>query len=160
MSAPLRTPTFILDSNLGRLARYLRLLGFDCLYRNDFDDETIANIASEEKRTVLTRDRALLQRKIITRGYFVRAVQPRAQAREVLKRLELYRQVKPFSRCTRCNGTLQPVEKRTVESRLEPKTQRYYDTFQQCTDCRQVYWRGSHHERALRLVAALTSREK
>ena len=78
--APLRSPAFVLDSNLGRLARYLRLLGFDCLYQNDFDDETVANIAAREQRTVLTRDRALLQRKIITRGYFVRQVRPRLQA--------------------------------------------------------------------------------
>ncbi|MGB5339805.1 MAG: Mut7-C RNAse domain-containing protein [Gammaproteobacteria bacterium] len=149
---PLRIPAFILDTNLGRLARYLRLLGFDCLYRNDYDDATVADIASREQRTVLTRDRALLQRKLITHGYFVRALRPRFQVREVLARFDLYRLIKPFSRCSRCNGTLQDVDKQTIVQHLEPKTRKYYDTFRQCSGCGQIYWRGSHYERALRLV--------
>ena len=156
--APLRRPAFILDANLGRLARYLRLLGFDCLYRNDYDDDTLAAIAGREPRTVLTRDRALLQRKLITRGYFVRAVQPRKQVPEVLARFDLYRQVDPFSRCTRCNGPLQAVDKQAVIKRLEPKTRRYYDQFLQCRDCGQVYWQGSHHTRAQQLIGALIQR--
>lgn len=155
--APLRTPAFVLDSNLGRLARYLRLLGFDCLYQNDYDDETVATIADQQQRIVLTRDRALLQRKIITRGYFVRAVHPRLQVKEVLARLDLYRQVAPFSRCIRCNGNLQVVEKQAVEARLEPKTRQYFDSFRMCTDCGQIYWQGSHHARSLQLIEELTT---
>jgi hypothetical protein len=154
--APLRSPAFVLDSNLGRLARYLRLLGFDCLYQNDFDDETVANIADREQRTVLTRDRALLQRKVITRGYFVREVRPRLQVKEVLARFDLYRLVTPFSRCIRCNGDLQVIDKQAIEGRLEPKTRKYFDTFRMCTDCGQIYWQGSHHARSLQLIAELT----
>ncbi|MGB5259430.1 MAG: Mut7-C RNAse domain-containing protein [Gammaproteobacteria bacterium] len=154
--APLRTPAFILDANLGRLARYLRLLGFDCLYRNDYDDDTVADIAARASRCVLTRDRALLQRKLITRGYFVRAVRPRQQVREVLARFDIYRQIKPFSRCTRCNGSLLAVDKQAIAERLEPKTRKYYDSFLQCSSCGQIYWQGSHHERAQRLINALT----
>lgn len=154
--SPLRNPAFVLDSNLGRLARYLRLLGFDCLYRNDFDDASVAEIASREQRIVLTRDRALLQRKLITRGFFVRADTPREQAREVLARLDLYRQVAPYTRCTRCNGLLRTVEKQAIEHRLEPKTRRYFDRFRQCMQCGQIYWQGSHHARAQRLIEDLT----
>ncbi|MGB5306381.1 MAG: Mut7-C RNAse domain-containing protein, partial [Gammaproteobacteria bacterium] len=62
------------------------------------------------------------------------------------------RLIKPFSRCSRCNGTLQDVDKQTIVQHLEPKTRKYYDTFRQCTGCGQIYWRGSHYERALRLV--------
>jgi hypothetical protein len=149
---PLRTPRFVLDTNLGRLARYLRLLGFDCLYSNDFEDETVARISSEQQRTVLTRDRSLLQRRIITHGYFVRAVRPRLQVQEVLSRFDLYRLVAPFSRCIRCNGALRDVDKQAIEARLEPKTRKYYNAFRICTDCGQIYWQGSHHERAMRLV--------
>jgi len=156
---PLREPKFILDSNLGRLARYLRLLGLDCLYRNDYQDAEVARIASEQRRTVLTRDRTLLQRRIITHGYFVRAQQPRAQVREVLARLDLYRHVAPFTRCTRCNGELQAVDKQSVSARLEPKTRMYYDDFRVCSVCGQVFWQGSHHARMQRLVAALLSRD-
>jgi hypothetical protein len=158
--APLRVPRFIVDVNLGRLARYLRLLGFDCHYRNDIDDAEIARISAGESRTVLTRDRALLQQKIITRGYFVRADRPLEQVREVLARLDLYRQVRPFTRCTRCNGVLEAVDKGDVLDRLEPKTRRYYDEFRRCTACGQIYWKGSHFERAGRLVEAIRQRRR
>ena len=154
--APLRTPAFVLDTNLGRLARYLRLLGFDCLYRNDYSDAQVAGVAADTNRALLTRDRALLQRKIITRGYFVRATKPRQQVREVLARFDLYRLVAPFSRCVRCNGSLQDIDKSAIQERLEPKTRKYYDNFRICSRCKQVYWQGSHHDRALQLVAALT----
>jgi uncharacterized protein with PIN domain len=149
---PLRTPKFVLDTNLGRLARYLRLLGFDCLYENDFEDAIVAKISSEQQRTLLTRDRALLQHRIITHGYFVRAVRPRLQVPEVLLRFDLYRLIAPFSRCIRCNGALQDVDKATIKDRLEPKTRKYFDTFRICTGCGQIYWQGSHYERSMRLV--------
>jgi len=157
--APLRRPAFILDSNLGRLARYLRLLGLDCLYRNDYGDAEIARISGEQQRTVLTRDRTLLQRRIITHGYFVRALQPHVQVREVLARFDLYRQVAPFTRCTRCNGELVDVAKQAISDRLEPKTRKYYDNFRICSGCGQIFWQGSHHSRMQGLVAALLSRD-
>jgi uncharacterized protein with PIN domain len=152
---PLRSPRFVLDCHLGRLTRYLRLLGFDCLYRNDYDDEAIAKIASGDHRIVLTRDRALLQRKIITHGYFIRAIEPRQQVKEVLTRFDLYSLVAPFTRCPRCNGHLADVSKRTIVHRLEPLTKKYYDKFRLCQDCEQIYWQGSHHVRAQRLIEEL-----
>ncbi len=150
--APLRNPTFILDTNLGRLARYLRLLGFDCLYSNDYEDATVASISARQQRTLLTRDRSLLQHKIITHGYFVREVRPRLQVPEVLSRFDLYRLIAPFTRCIRCNGILQAVDKQLIEARLEPKTRRYYNRFRMCSGCGRIYWQGSHYERAMRLV--------
>ncbi len=152
---PLREPGFVVDANLGRLAKYLRLLGFDALYRNDYDDATVAAISATEKRILLTRDRRLLQRKIITHGYFVRADAPQQQLQEVVRRFDLESRIRLFSRCTRCNGTLAPVEKREIESQLQPRTRRYYDEFLRCRGCGQIYWRGSHHERALTLLEAL-----
>jgi uncharacterized protein with PIN domain len=155
--APLREPRFVVDCNLGRLARYLRLLGFDCLYRNDFTDDLVAQTSQQEQRIVLTRDRRLLLRKIITHGLFVREVDPRQQAREVLARLDLHRLVRPFTRCTRCNALLRAVEKSRVLHRLLPRTRRYYDAFLQCPACGKIYWQGSHHARARRLIEELTS---
>ncbi|MGR9052502.1 MAG: Mut7-C RNAse domain-containing protein [Gammaproteobacteria bacterium] len=151
---PLRTPRFVLDSNLGRLARYLRLLGFDCLYRNDYADAEVAEIGASCHRIVLTRDRTLLRRKIITHGYFVRAVEPKEQVREVLRRLDLYRAVAPFSRCIRCNGELSPVDKEAIVHRLEPLTKKYYRDFKICKDCGRIYWQGSHYGKASRLLEA------
>jgi len=148
---PLRHPRFVVDANLGQLARYLRLLGFDAIYRNDFTDRDVARIASKEKRIVLTRDRALLQHKIITRGYFVRAVKPREQVREILSRLDLYRALRPFTRCLRCNGELEDVDKNAVLHQLEPKTKKYYHRFRRCKACGQAYWKGSHFNRMEKL---------
>ena len=151
---PLRNPKFVLDTNLGRLARYLRLLGFDCLYSNDFEDAAVARISAGQQRTLLTRDRSLLQRKVITHGYFVRAERPRLQVPEVLSRFDLYRLIAPFSRCIRCNGPLHAVDKQAIEARLEAKTRQYYNDFRMCSSCGQIYWQGSHYERAMRLVDA------
>ncbi len=148
---PLRRPRFVADANLGQLARYLRLLGFDVVYRNNYTDREVARIASAERRIVLTRDRALLQHKIITHGYFVRAVKPREQVREILTRLDLYRDLHPFTRCLRCNGELEDVDKNAVLPQLEPKTRRYYDRFRRCKACGQAYWKGSHFNRMEKL---------
>ena len=156
--APLRKPRFVVDCNLGRLARYLRLLGLDCLYRNDFNDETVSRVSQQQRRIVLTRDRRLLHRKIISHGLFVRAIKPRDQVQEVLQRLDLYEIVRPFTRCTRCNGLLKATEKETIDHRLEPKTRRYYDRFLACQECGQVYWQGSHHRRAGELVRELLAK--
>jgi uncharacterized protein with PIN domain len=157
---PLRRPRFVLDTHLGRLARYLRLLGFDCLYRNDSHDDELARLSSEQQRTLLTRDRILLQRRIITRGYFVRAVQPRQQAVEVLRRFDLSGDLHPLSRCIRCNGLLEDTEKDAIRARLEPKTRRYYRRFRICPDCGQIYWRGSHFGKMTRLIESLTTDAK
>jgi uncharacterized protein with PIN domain len=148
---PLRDPRFVVDANLGQLARYLRLLGFDATYRNNFTDAEVAQIASREKRIVLTRDRALLRHKVITHGYFVRAVKPREQVREILARLDLYGALRPFTRCLLCNGELEAVDKEAVLHQLEPKTKKFYDRFRRCKACGQAYWKGSHFNRMEKL---------
>lgn len=145
---PLRRLRFVADANLGKLAQYLRLLGFDCLYRNDYDDAEVAEIARQQKRVVLTRDRRLLRRKIITHGFFVRADKPKQQVSEVMKRLDLFQQTAPFSRCVNCNGKLSVIDKKDIIERLEPLTRKHYNDFKICDDCGQLYWPGSHFERA------------
>jgi uncharacterized protein with PIN domain/sulfur carrier protein ThiS len=137
---------FVLDCHLGRLARYLRQFGFDTLYQNDFDDNELAQIAAQQNRVLLTRDRALLKHKIINHGYFVRATQPIAQFHEVMQRFDVYDQIEPFGRCTRCNGEVIAVNKADIIDQLEAKTRRYYNDFWQCRDCGQVYWEGSHFD--------------
>jgi uncharacterized protein with PIN domain len=152
---PLRVSRFIANVHLGKLARYLRLLGFDTLYRNDYCDADIARLASEEKRILLTRDRGLLKHRIVTHGYCVRATQPRQQLREVLMRLDLHRAVHPFQRCMSCNGLLAPVDKAAVLERLQPSTRRYFHRFWNCTGCARIYWQGSHYLRLQQLIREL-----
>lgn len=144
--APLREARFVLDTHLGKLAGYLRMLGFDTLYRNDYDDDTLAHTSADERRILLTRDRGLLKRSVVTHGYWVRETDPEEQLAEVLRRFDLLGAIAPFHRCMRCNGLTAPVSKESIEDRLEPKTRRYYDEFRVCSTCGQVYWKGSHYE--------------
>ncbi len=145
--APLRNPRFVLDCHLGRLARYLRQLGFDTLYRNDYDDDQLARISADQHRILLTRDRNLLKRRIISHGYFVRHTDPRKQLDELLARFDLHADIEPFGRCTRCNGHVVAVDKNDILDRLEPRTREYFNNFWQCSSCGQIYWEGSHFEK-------------
>lgn len=137
---------FLLDVHLGKLARLMRLSGFDCLYRNDYDDHEIAGLAESLGRIVLTRDRRLLRFSSITHGYWIRSDKPREQLREVITRYELYDLINPFNRCLECNGKIEPVDKQSVIHRLEPKTKLYYNSFFICRNCGKIYWKGSHYE--------------
>lgn len=149
---PLRVPRFVLDGHLGRLAAYLRMLGFDTLYRNDFDDEELVEISVQQNRILLTRDRGLLKRRIVTRGFCLRTRDPRQQLLDVVRRFDLLIQIEPFTRCIRCNGLLQVVDKSEILDQLLPKTRKYFHQFSRCEDCGRVYWKGSHHERMLTLL--------
>ncbi|MFC1467293.1 Mut7-C RNAse domain-containing protein [Verrucomicrobiota bacterium] len=152
---PLRRTAFVLDVHLGKLARLLRLLGFDVLYRNDYEDAEIIRLSLEEHRIILTRDRQMLFNKTITHARWLHSVYAERQAREVLERFDLYGQVRIFHRCTLCNGMVRRVEKSAVIDQLEPLTKRYYDEFCQCADCGRIYWQGTHYEKILRKLARL-----
>lgn len=152
---PLRQPIFILDAHLGRLARYLRLSGFDSLYRNDYHDAEIATIAARENRIVLTRDRGLLKRGAVTHGYCVRETAPLRQWVEVARRFDLVPRFKPFTRCLECNGEIEPVEAARVEHLIPPYTRETMEEFGQCRSCGSVYWKGTHYDRLQRLIEAV-----
>jgi len=154
---PLRVTRFVLDTHLGRLAAYLRMLGFDTLYRNDYDDPSLAQISSEQQRILLTCDRQLLMRKQITHGYFVRQRQPHRQLLEVITRLDLCTQLHPFSRCMHCNAQIQPVSKASVIQQLLPNTRKHYEEFWQCPACQKVYWKGSHYQHMKQAIEQLKS---
>lgn len=150
-----RPARFVLDVHLGRLARYLRLLGFDVCWRNDFEDEELADMSAAQKRILLTRDRRLLYRRQIVHGYFVRATDPSQQVEEVCRRFELHDEIAAFKRCARCNGLLMKVDKASVACQLEARTLHYYDDFYKCARCRHVYWQGSHFARMSAWVKSL-----
>jgi uncharacterized protein with PIN domain len=153
-------PLFLLDNHLGKLATYLRMLGFDVLYRNDYQDAELAILASQEKRILLTRDRGLLMRRAIQQGYCVRKMIPKEQLIEVVKRYNLLDKIQPFQRCLRCNGLLCPVSKEDIIDRLEPLTRLYYDEFHLCSNCDQIYWKGSHYERMRRFLEEIRERQE
>src|SRR3989304_491019 len=143
----LADPRFVVDAHLGRLATYLRMLGFDTWYRNDADDDQLAAVAAAEGRILLTRDRGLLKRSVVRRGAYLRSDQPVEQLVEVALRFGPVDRWRPFGRCLRCNTLLVSVSREEVLHRLQPLTRIYYDDFRRCPGCGAIYWKGSHHAR-------------
>ncbi|HEV3147298.1 MAG TPA: Mut7-C RNAse domain-containing protein [Chthoniobacterales bacterium] len=147
---------FLADCHLGRLARNLRLLGFDVVYDRDAQDRQLLaalNIDDPEiigaregswSRALLTSDRRLLMHKIVRHGYCPRSQDPAEQIIEVMRRFDLVPLIAPFTRCLRCNALLEKVEKADVIEKLEPLTRIHYEQFRRCLGCRQIYWPGSH----------------
>lgn len=152
--APLRRPRFVLDGHLGRLAAYLRLFGFDCLYQPGWEDRELAAISAREVRILLTRDRGLLKRKEVTRGYCLRDVHPRRQLVEVLRRFDLLGAARPLTRCMACNGDLGRVDKAEVIAVIPPDVAERQEAFNRCRSCGRVYWEGSHFDRLTALIQA------
>jgi len=149
---PLRRTKFILDVHLGKLARYLRLLGFDTLYRNDYQDQKIIQLALQKHRIILTRDIGLLKNKKVSRGYWLRTTAPKEQLREILLRFDLLNTIKPFTRCLECNGKIILTSKRSAAKRLNIATHRYYKKFFRCQACKKIYWQGSHYQKLKKIV--------
>jgi len=147
---------FVADVHLGRLAAYLRMLGFDTLYPDDYRDEALARLSSAEDRILLTRDRGLLKRSIVTRGYYVQETDPWRQLAEVFRRFNLRPSAVRFRRCTQCNGLLEPVDKDAIADRLPDNTRQYYDEFRVCQSCGKIYWKGSHYQQMDQFLASLS----
>ena len=144
---PLPELRFVLDVHLGKLASFLRLLGFDSLYRRGFEDASLARLSNAEHRILLTRDRGLLKRSEVAYGYWIRETSPRLQLIEVVRRFGLWERLDPFGRCLRCNGAIESIAGDEVASRLLPRTREHYREFRWCPKCGRVYWKGSHHDR-------------
>jgi uncharacterized protein len=153
--APLREVLFALDVHLGRLARFLRMFGFDSFYRNSIDDEELVRVARVEKRVILTRDRGLLKRRSVTHGYLVRSVVPRDQVSEIVRRFDLSALVRLGIRCVECNVGLEPVAREVVVTRLPPAVARNCSIFSTCPVCMRIFWRGSHWRSMVELAASL-----
>jgi len=156
--APLREPRFFADAQLGRLARYLRLLGFDTRYENNIGDAELVERAATEGRIILSRDRDLLMRRDVTHGCHIRQDAPLRQLAQVVERCDLAGRAQPFTRCMECNAPLQVVDKAKIVDRLEPETRTFYDAFWRCSGCGRIYWQGTHYRRLRSLVDAVLTR--
>ena len=152
----LRVTRFILDAHLGKLAKYLRMLGFDTLYRNDYGDEEIIEIAAKEKRIILTRDKLLLQSKQVSHGYYIRSTEKHDQLREVVQKFDLYSQFRSFSRCMTCNTELVQKTSEGIKHLIQQEILNIFDEFFLCPDCENVYWKGSHFTRMESFIRDLT----
>lgn len=154
---PPADPRFVLDGHLGRLARYLRLLGLDTTHRPQADDEALATRAAAEDRILLTRDLDLLKRRVVRRGYRVRATDPRQQVIEVVRRFDLAGHLAPFTRCLTCGERLVPAGAEEVTGKVPPGVVARYPAYHRCPGCERVYWPGSHHRRLSSLVEEVRS---
>lgn len=152
---PLSEIRFVLDCHLGKLAAYLRMLGFDSVFSNKAADDKLAHISADEHRILLTRDRGLLKRTKVVYGYYVRDLDPALQLTEVLTRFELWGSFRPFERCMRCNEALIPVPKDAVRSYLPEKVREYCHDFRFCPGCERIYWQGTHYEQMQKFIRSI-----
>lgn len=149
---PLRKPKFVADVHLGRLTRYLRMLGIDVLYENIFDDDEIIQLSLKERRAILTKDRGILKRNDVTHGYFIRSGKVEEQVKEVIRRFDLQKEIKEFTRCLECNSELIKIAKEKIVGDLPPKVNQSQEEFFKCPGCGKLYWKGTHHQKMLSFV--------
>ncbi|WP_045222053.1 Mut7-C RNAse domain-containing protein [Desulfonatronum thioautotrophicum] len=152
---PLSQVIFLVDENVHRLAKLLRVVGLDAADCKGMGDSEIAAEAERSSRILLSRDHHLLKRSRVTWGRLVRSQQPWEQLSEILNLFGLKACLRPFTRCVYCNCGLQARSKEEVLDRLEPLTKRYYDTFFECSECNRIFWPGSHHERLMDRLQSL-----
>ena len=152
---PLRDLRFIVDVNIGKLARYMRMLGFDTLYNNQFEDPEIIRISNNEKRIILTHDLEILKHNRVARGYYLRSQDPNEQLQEVIQKFDLLSEIAPFSRCMECNGKMEAIDKNEIRTLVEEDTWEIFTDFYQCNSCKKIYWKGSHYERMNEMINAL-----
>jgi uncharacterized protein with PIN domain len=150
--SPLRVTRFIADVHLGALARNLRLLGFDTIWDRDLTDEAIIDIADDQKRIILTRDKGILKNGRVTHGYWLRATDPTEQLEEVVRALDLGRSIEAYPRCMECNGSLATVKRSEVVGSVPLQVFLVYRDFKRCTNCQRTYWQGSHLKRLDQII--------
>ena len=148
---------FVCDGHLGKLARRLRLLGFDVNYENNRADDQLAEIAEKQDYILLSRDRHLFMRKGIKRGFFIRSTDPAIQIIDVIEDLNLKDKCVPFSRCISCNGLLKKMDLesecfKSHKNKIPDGVLKWCNEFHLCPFCEKVYWKGSHYNKLLTLV--------
>jgi uncharacterized protein with PIN domain len=147
---------FVADVHLGKLARLLRLLGFDTVYQNSFTTTELIGAAVNEARILLSRSTGFLKYSAV-RSFIIKHEDPWDQLKQIVEHFQLKNQFNPFSRCIVCNGHLEKVPKQSILHLLEQNTIDYFSEFWRCPDCNRVYWKGSHYERMLKITEAIMS---
>ena len=148
-------PLFIADVHVGKLARLLRMLGFDTLYSNAFTNKELVDTALAQQRILLSRNVAIGKHQPHLQTFIITKYEPEAQLADVLQHFHLLSNIQPFSRCMVCNGILVPVAKDVIIKELPEKTAMYYREFWQCTNCRRIYWKGPHYNRMMGFIQSL-----
>jgi uncharacterized protein len=146
---------FAADRMLGRLAKMLRLLGYDTLYSPNLTTAELKEIAGSGDRVILTRGTLEKRFSGVAGAFRVNSEYAPEQLREVVKRFQLDAHAGLWTRCTLCNAVIEQVDKAAIQGMVAPKVFEIYDRFFRCSGCAHVYWCGSHVERILRNLEAL-----
>ena len=144
-------PKFIADCHLGKLAKYLRIMGIDTLFFPHIEDDDLIIIANDEDRIIITRDRDLSQRKNAP-TLFLEPTDTKAQLKTLIDYYELKEHPAPISRCIVCNTQLQVIEKEKIIDRLPEKVKKYFDYFEYCPTCDRIYWQGDHYKHMMEFL--------
>jgi len=148
-------PTFIVDINVGKLARWLRALGYDTVFINPIDDDELIEIALRENRIILTKDSGIMRRRVVTSGrvtaVHIKHTDWREQLSQVIHTFKL-RNHAPFTRCVKCNSLLECCPHDKAAAEVPAFVLRTQEEFFSCPGCRRIYWRGSHWQRMKRAL--------
>ena len=147
------SPKFIADCHLGKLAKYLRFMGFDTLYFNTISDDDLIEIANNNERIILTRDKVLHERKN-SPTFYLDSIENLKQLQQLNSKFNL-KNYDLSARCTVCNTKLNVIEKNKIENRLPPKVKIYFNEFEICEKCNHIYWHGDHYRRMMLTIDAL-----
>jgi uncharacterized protein with PIN domain len=138
---------FIVDNNVGKLVKWLRIMGYDTLFFNGSDDSGMIAIALAEDRVILTRDTQIMKRRVVTtaqlKAILIQSDEPERQMSQVIDTLNLC-QFKPFTICLECNQTLVERSKQQVKDRVPPYVFKTQSQYMECPACHRIYWRGTH----------------
>ena len=142
------SPRFIVDINVGKLARWLRMMGYDTVLFDHGHDDRMIRLALAEGRVIVTRDTQIMKRRVITSGrlktVLVTSDQTEQQIRQVMNELNLDTSFNPFSLCLECNQSLETKSKEEMTGLVPPYVFKTQDSYMQCPNCRRVYWKGTH----------------
>lgn len=137
---------FIVDCMLGKLAKWLKILGFDTLYFSKIEDSELLTLAKKEVRTLLSRDNALLQKSRSIPTLFIKSEDWKSQLKQVLDDFKLWQEVRPYSRCIECNFELKDLSKRRAKNLVTPFVYERAKSFALCPCCGRVFWKGTHQQ--------------
>ncbi len=150
-------PCFVADVMLGRLAKWLRIAGFDVLYSNRFADDELVRLSNGEGRILLSRDTRLLVRRAVNRFIFLESEDVRDQLKQVFRSAHVAHLPALLSRCLSCNEPLAEVPRESVSELVPAYIFRTQPHFKACPRCRKVYWAGTHRQSVLRTLERLLS---
>jgi uncharacterized protein with PIN domain len=155
---------FIADNNVGKLARWLRLMGYDTVLLSEKDDRTMIQRALTENRVILTKDAQFMKRRLVATGTLkaihIKQDDPKLQVQEVVRALKLDYHHKPFSLCLECNSVLVPRSREQVRPLVPPHVLETQTQYTECPDCHRVYWPGTHWQSMVRKLRDWQERSK